>query len=352
MVVAAITSIAQGARTLVRKHRADAPRPLPAESRMMDATTLPLAGSTTGPGTADRIRAWAARYPVAAFLGILFGIGYPVMALPVLADHGLIPGGWLPGTLGMDAERVASVLLIFVALIPATLVATWAAEGRHGIRSLLRRMVQWRFGTTWWVLVLLGLPALTITFAVMLGDTLRPVDAASLAIGQVFALATGFLLVNLWEEAGWTGFVQTRLERRHGLVFAAILTAVPFALIHMPLHFIGDFSLDSFISALLVLLVVCVFFRLLIGVLRRGTRDSILAVALRHTVFNKSNNGDGIVAALVEGNARGAAALLATIALTLAIAIFSRRRLSRAYRMALDASPAPNSKRIAVKELP
>jgi membrane protease YdiL (CAAX protease family) len=318
----------------------------------MNPTTLPIAGRATGPGITEGIRAWVARYPVAAFLGILFSIAYPVMALPVLADHGVIPGGWLPGALGMNAERFASVLLIFVALIPTTLLVTWAAEGQPGIRSLLRRMAQWRFGAQWWALVLLGLPALTITFAVLLGDTLRPVDAASLVLEQVIGLVIGFLLVNLWEEAGWAGFVQTRLERRHGLVFAAILTAVPFALIHMPLHFIGDFSLDSLISAMVVLLVVCVFIRLLIGVFLRRTRGSILAVALLHTVFNKSNNGDGIVAALVEGNARGSAALLATIVLTIAIAISARRRLSRASRMALGTSPVTGSHGIALKKLP
>jgi membrane protease YdiL (CAAX protease family) len=302
---------------------------------------MDVAAGIRGPGFIDRVRARVAAHPVTAFLLILFTIAYPVMALPVLADHGLIPGGWLPAVLGMDAERFASLLLIFVALIPTTLFVTWAAEGPEGIRSLLRRMVKWRFGAGWWLVVLLGLPGLTISFSLLFGDTLRPVDAASLVVDQVAGLLVGFLLVNLWEETGWAGFVQSRLERRHNLVAAAVLTAVPFALIHMPLHFIGDFSPESLISALAILLIVCVFFRLLVGVVLRGTQDSILAAALLHTVFNRSNNSDGIVAALVEGSTRGSAALLATIVLTIAAAVLARRKLSRGYRMVLGTRPKP-----------
>jgi hypothetical protein len=69
--------------------------------------------------------------------------------------------------------------------------------------------------------------------------------------------------------------------------------------------------------------------RLLIGVVLRGTRDSILAVALVHTVFNRSNNEDGVVAGLLAGAGRGPAGLLAVVVLTAAVAIIARRRLRR-----------------------
>ena len=44
------------------------------------------------------------------------------MALPVLADHGVIADGWMPVFPGLDAERIASVLLVFLALLPAIAV--------------------------------------------------------------------------------------------------------------------------------------------------------------------------------------------------------------------------------------
>lgn len=108
--------------------------------------------------------------------------------------------------------------------------------------------------------------------------------------------------------------------------------------VFLPLHFIGDFSPGSLITALVLLLIVSVSISLLIGVFLRGTHGSILAVALLHTVFNKSNNGDGIVAALVTGNARSSAALLATIVLTITAAHSAKRKLSQAEGIALKAA--------------
>ena len=102
----------------------------------------------------------------------------------------------------------------------------------------------------------------------------------------------------------------------HGLVAAALLTAVPFALIHMPLHFIGDFSVGSLASALVTLLIVCALVRLDAGGVPARTPDSILAVAVLHTLFNRSNNDEGIVAGLVDGDGRKLAGLVAVLVIT------------------------------------
>ena len=284
----------------------------------------------------DGFRAWAARRPVLTLLIPLFSIGYPVMALPILADHGVIPSGWMPQVAGLDAERIASVLLVFVALLPSVMWVTWAVDGPAGVRVLVRRMFRWRIGAGWWLLVLAALPTLTLTFALLLGDPLKSVDVAPFALTQIVGLLVNLVLINLWEETAWAGFVQTRLERRHSLVAAAILTAIPFALIHMPLHFIGDFTVGSLTAALVTLLIVCAVVRLMIGVVLRGTGGSILAVAMLHTAFNRSNNGDGVVAGLVPGQARGLAGLLAVIVLTAAVAIIARRRMGRAHNRTHD----------------
>lgn len=294
------------------------------------------------PGVAERrgFRGWAAAHPVRAFLTLLFGIGYPLMALPILAHHGVIPGGSLPGLIGLDTERMAALLMVVVVMLPSTLWVTWAADGREGVRTLLRRMFRWRFGVGWWLVVLFALPVLTLTFALLLGDSLKPIDPVPLITGEIAGLLAGFLIINLWEETAWAGFVQTRLERRHSFGAAALLSAIPFALIHMPLQFIGDFSVQSVLVGMLGLLIFASIVRVLLGVALRGTQDSVFAVGLLHTVFNRSNNVDGIVASLVEGDARGLAALIATIVLLVMVAVPFRRRLTRAYRVELDARAA------------
>lgn len=291
----------------------------------IEVGTLPPRPESGSPPALGRLRSWSARRPVTAFLVLAAVLAGPVMALPVLADHGVIASGWMPQVTGVDTERVASLLLVFAALLPAAVWVTWAADGPDGVRRLARRLVSWRFGPGWWVLALFALPMLTLVIGLALGDTFRPVDVAPFVAAQVTGLLVNLLLVNIWEEAAWSGLVQTRLQQRHGLVRAALLTAVPFALAHLPLHFIGDFSWRSVLSALMALVIVCALVRLMIGVFLRHTHGSILAVAVLHSVFNRSNNEEGLVAGLLEGDGRKLAGLIAVLLLTVTVAVVTRR---------------------------
>ena len=84
-------------------------------------------------------------------------------------------------------------------------------------------------------------------------------------------------------------------------------------------------------------LVFGLFFRPMLAVVLRGTRDSVLAVAVLHSVFNRSVNDNGIAASLVDGETRGVTMLIAVAVVTLTVSVIFRRRLTRAYRRELDA---------------
>jgi membrane protease YdiL (CAAX protease family) len=183
-------------------------------------------------------RGWTARRPLTAFLVLAFAGIYPMMSLPILASHGLIPGDALLQRLPMAPDELAGLLLTMFGLLPATLYVTWAADGREGLRRLRSRMLRWRVGAGWWLLVVAGLPVLTVGTAMLLGDPLKPVDPVRFVSTQLGLLAANFFLVNLWEETAWAGVMQTRLERRHNIFVAAALTALPFGFIHLPLAFL------------------------------------------------------------------------------------------------------------------
>ncbi len=286
-------------------------------------------------------RGWAAEHPLTAFLVILFSIAYPLMALPILASHGVIPGGSLPGKLHIAPEEFASALLTFTALVPATVFATWATDGREGLRRLLRRMVHWRVGVGWWLVAVAGLPLLTTGFALLFGDSVKPIDPVDLVVSQLGLWAVTFFVVTLWEETAWAGFVQTRLERRHNIFVAALITAIPFGLVHWPVAFFGDFTAASVGLALVLYILLGVIFRPMLAVMLRGTGDSVLLVALLHSMFNRTNNDNGITAGILTGDGRAAAIPLAVIVLTAVTALVVRRRLGRAHRRHLDAQPVP-----------
>jgi hypothetical protein len=69
-----------------------------------------------------------------------------------------------------------------------------------------------------------------------------------------------------------------------------------------------------------------VLVRPLFALVLRGTGGSLLLVALLHSVFNRTNNENGIAATLVPGQARMLAMLVAVVALTAIVALVIRRR--------------------------
>ena len=101
------------------------------------------------------------------------------------------------------------------------------------------------------------------------------------------AVLSGVLLTSLWEEAAWSGFVQTRLMRRHTLLTAACLTAVPFVLAHIPGAFQNVTTGEALVN-IAAIAVLAPLLRYLSGVLLLDTGGSVLAVALLHASFNAS----------------------------------------------------------------
>jgi membrane protease YdiL (CAAX protease family) len=282
-------------------------------------------------------RALAAAHPITAFLTLVFSIAYPVTILQALVQHQLLPGKELIESLPVDPDELAGLTLSAFALLPSAVYVTWAAEGRDGLGRLFRRLTRWRFGIGWWVFTLSALPVMTLIFGLLLGDSLRRVDVIALLLSQLGQLLLNLFLVNLWEEVAWAGVMQTRLERRHNLFVAALLTAVPFGLIHWPLAFFQEFSAVSAVISLLAYILLGVFLRPLAALTMRGARDSVLAFALVHSVFNRTNNPNGIAAGVLDGRGYEVGILIAVAALTAILAFLLRRRLGPRDRPRLDA---------------
>jgi membrane protease YdiL (CAAX protease family) len=193
-------------------------------------------------------------------------------------------------------------------MLPAALVITAVCDGRDGVRRLLGGVVQWRlergrFGWRSWLLAMVALPALTLLLGALLGGTMT-VDPGQLA-RDLGSVASALILIHLAEETVLAGFVQSRIAPRTGVVRAALLTAVPFAAIHLPLTLIGPVTARSVLLDAGGLLLLAVVLRLLIGVLLDRTGGSILAAATAHATFNAANNSGGLVDHLLSGVDQG-----------------------------------------------
>jgi membrane protease YdiL (CAAX protease family) len=230
----------------------------------------------------------------------------------------------VPVVLGIATEPFL-LAMVFLGLLAPALVISRLADGPGAVRRLLARGFDWRFGVGRWAVVLIAVPLLTLALAGVSGDLSTPDDGWLWMLGTyLFAtLVFGALVVNLWEETAWAGFLQTRLITRHGMPVAAVLTAVPFAIIHIPLYLVGDPSRAEVVTGLAVLFALAPVYRYLLGMHLVDTGGSILAAGVQHASWNASGN-----LAAVEGEWQ---VVVAVALLTAAMAM--ERHLGRARRI-------------------
>src|SRR3954447_106917 len=221
------------------------------------------------------ITRFIADHPALSFSIIAIGVTWIGDFTSILAFGNITPG----------------LLFEFAVLVGTALLVTGVAEGRAGLRRLfVGGVLRWRVGVGWYVVALLGLPALTLVIAVVTGTFASPA-AGWLPVITAYVVQIvlfGVLIGNVWEEMGWTGVVQRRLMERHGLVAGGAITAIPFVLIHLPMAFGAGFAVPVAQVALFwgVLIVTAPFMRWLMGVTYLGTGGSILLVGIMHASFN------------------------------------------------------------------
>jgi membrane protease YdiL (CAAX protease family) len=256
----------------------------------------------------NRVRRFVRRHPIGVFLTT-------VLALTWATQFTLLANG-------EDLTPALLAELVFL-LGASTLITAWT-QGRPGVRRLYAGITCWRLGVGRYAVLLAAMPILTLLVAGVTG-TLRHPDGGwpKLVLTYLFmTLIFGALLGNLWEETAWSGFVQSRLMTRRGLLIGSLITAVPFVLVHLPLIFAADgrhgTSWHEAALDLGLLAAAAPFFRYLIGTFLVDTGGSILAVALLHASFNAAGS-----TAAVDG---GWQYIPAMIILTLLVVAYRARR--------------------------
>ncbi|HEV3215891.1 MAG TPA: CPBP family intramembrane glutamic endopeptidase [Vicinamibacterales bacterium] len=159
--------------------------------------------------------------PLLSYFGIVFGISW-VGGLAVYACVRMTGATWGPA----EALGLFPVLILSVAGTGFGL--TRLVDGKSGSLELWRRIVTWRVGR-WYLLVLLP-PALI--FLVL--EALRRLSGPSFAPN--FFLA-GFLFgipAGLFEEIGWSGYPFPKLCSRLSWNQASVLLGVLWGLWHLP----------------------------------------------------------------------------------------------------------------------
>jgi membrane protease YdiL (CAAX protease family) len=200
------------------------------------------------------------------------------------------------GLLPYDGESISDYLNTLALILGPTLsafVMTGVTEGREGVRRLVRRIVLWRVGFQWYLVVLLGVPAIVLLSTVVVPGALASFQASAVpstlflyvVAGPIFLFAGG----PVFEEIGWRGFALPRLQRLHGPLIGSLILGTLWALWHLPLFLIPswdtphhnplDVALFVIWAVSITIFFTCVF---------NNTRGSVLMVILAHGSINSA----------------------------------------------------------------
>jgi uncharacterized protein len=278
--------------------------------------------TTVQAGPRPSLRHLVARHPVAAFLCICYPVTWAT-AVPWFRAR--------TDSLPFDLPMWGSVGSIFGVALAAVLVVA-ASDGRAGVRDLARRSLRWRVGARWYLLAVLGLPVVVLAGAIALFGTAALealADDGRLLLTRLLpVLLLQLALFQLAEEVGWMGFLQARLQDRHGPLKASLLVTVPFALWHLPDLF-AQAGLATALIILPILAAAHLCARVVFLWLYNATGASVLLVAVFHASFDATVNGVGL-GQLIPGS-NGTALVLATGAIALAavgLVVATRGRLA------------------------
>ena len=269
---------------------------------------------------------------------------FPLVAFFVLA-YAL---SWLilvPAAFGLLPDSSAGVLAWLPPFGPAAaaFLVTGLTGGRPAVGQLLRRLVQWRVGVRWYLLVFLGIPllelmgAFTVLGSVPLDDLAR--NWPVIFTGYLPAVVYVAIFTGMGEEPGWRGFALPRLQDRHGPLLGTAFLAVVWASWHLPNVFFGGWTGLSF-SLWMALTLASAFIYTWVY---NHTGGSILLAALLHGAIN---GGTVLVTGLLPGlddvlhvPLYGAVALALSVAAVVLVVATKGRLGYPAQREPLEAPP-------------
>jgi len=227
-----------------------------------------------------------ARHPLTFYFVIAFVFSWLLLVPGVLTFYGVL--GLNPQLVSMMA--IASLL----GPVLSGFLMTALTEGGAGVGRLLRRIVRWRVGVQWYLFALVGIPVAVVLCTIVWPGALASFDISA----QPFSLAylsafVSMVLIGgpLFEEPGWTGFAQPRLQRLHGPLVGGLVLGSLWALWHLPGFLIPsqgptDIPPRGTVLDFVVFSLALIGLRFVIVWIVNNTRDSVFMAILAHASWN------------------------------------------------------------------
>jgi membrane protease YdiL (CAAX protease family) len=201
-------------------------------SKLNKVLLLYLNNLPSNPGGKVWIQLMSQR-PVRIYFRLVFALTWGVGAVGLFAPR------WIRA---LPQLTSSNPLWYVAASVPGLvgLLLTAYYDGRQGMRRLLARLIPWRVGLHWYLIVLIGFPLLGLLAGRIAGLFSASQGRAS-HWGQFYYQLLPTLMTDpgpLGEELGWRGFALPRLLERWSPLTASLLLGVIWGLWHLPIFFI------------------------------------------------------------------------------------------------------------------
>ncbi|MBE1486291.1 CPBP family intramembrane glutamic endopeptidase [Plantactinospora soyae] len=119
--------------------------------------------------------------------------------------------------------------------ITAAFVVTAVTDGRAGLRRWVGRMLRWRIGWRWYLLVLTGVPGALILVSIAWSGGAIEMPPVTALVAYLPLLLIQMVTTGIAEEPGWRDFATPRLQRRYGALVGSMILGPLWGAWHLPL---------------------------------------------------------------------------------------------------------------------
>jgi membrane protease YdiL (CAAX protease family) len=207
-----------------------------------------------------------------ATFALSWGVGILLTVFPEQSESLFGPMGY---------TNPAFILIVYTPGI----VAVALVIRHHGIRGLGRffqRLTLWRMSASWWLLLVIGVPAVSYAAAAVLGRLGDPFpDSVWYAV--IPALLTA-LFIGPIEELGWRGLALPLLQRRFAPLWSSLILGTVWAVWHIPSFFMSGTKQSGWALGPFFLGVIAV--SVILTAMFNASRGSLLVAFLFHAQLN------------------------------------------------------------------
>ena len=180
-----------------------------------------------------------------------------------------------------------AILLFFMGgFVPSAvaIILTRIREGTDGLKSLLKRCLQFRLGLRWYlaivIVVLLGSAGQLLIHS-LLGNSFN----FSLYLIQLPSFIPLIIIGPISEELGWRGYLLKKLQFKWNALLSSVFIGIVWALWHLPLFFVIGTSQHELHLPFIGFLIGTIAVSIIFTWINNNTNNSIWAAILLHWLY-------------------------------------------------------------------